>query len=191
MMEKEYEMKKCIGVCIVMAGMLIMATGCATVPLAPVEMDTASKRFDPPSEGTAGVYIYRRWWGAGTILKRELRINGKSLGKTAPGVYFHVEVDPGTHTLATEGEFDFNTLRFTADEGSLYFFTQVITPGIFVGSSVVMSVAEDTGKVEVLSSKQAKSAFFRLPPKAEAKKPQEGEAGEILFQHYIPAEAFK
>ena len=145
-----------IGLTLGLLAMLAFGTtGCvAKIPLASADKDAARKQFGAPSEGTAGVYVYRIST-VGTALKRELRINDTSLGKSAPKTYFYTEVSPGEHTLSTESEFGYNFLNFTANEGALYFFKQYIKMGVFVGGSNLESVSEATGKKDVLKCKLA------------------------------------
>jgi starvation-inducible outer membrane lipoprotein len=46
-----------------LAVILAVLTGCASVPMAPKEQDAASKTFKAPSPNMAGVYIYRDSFG--------------------------------------------------------------------------------------------------------------------------------
>jgi hypothetical protein len=134
---------------------LAVLTGCASVPMAPKEQDAASKTFSAPADNMAGVYIYRNSF-AGKALKKTLFIDDVAIGKTANAVYFHREVTPGEHTLATESEFGNNVLKFNAEAGKNYFFQQYIKMGVFVGGSGLQAVSEEEGKENVLQCNEAK-----------------------------------
>ncbi len=134
---------------------LAVLTGCASVPMAPKEQDAASKTFKAPSPNMAGVYIYRNSF-VGKALTKRLSIDGTLIGETANGVYFHREVTPGEHTLATQAEFGDNTLKFNAEAGKNYFFQQYIKMGTFKGSAGIQAVSEEEGKRNVLQCNEAK-----------------------------------
>lgn len=134
---------------------LAVLTGCASVPLAPKEQDAASKTFNAPSSNMAGVYIYRNSF-VGKALKKMLRIDSVAIGETSNKVYFHKEVTPGEHTLATESEFGDNVLKFSAEAGKNYYFQQYIKMGAFVGGSGLQAVTEEEGKQNVLQCSEAK-----------------------------------
>lgn len=134
---------------------LALLTGCASVPMAPKEQDAASKTFNAPSSGMAGVYIYRNSF-VGKALTKRLSIDGVVIGETANAVYFHREVKPGKHTLATQAEFGENTVDFNAEAGKNYFFQQYIKMGTFTGSAGIQAVSEEEGKQNVLQCNEAK-----------------------------------
>ena len=135
---------------------LAVLTGCSSVvPLAPKEQDAASKTFKAPTSNMAGVYIYRNSF-VGKALKKSLSIDGVAIGETANKVYFHKEVTPGEHTLATESEFGDNALKFKAEAGKNYFFQQYIKMGAFVGGAGLQAVSEEEGKQNVLECSEAK-----------------------------------
>ena len=143
-----------IGLMGVLIAFVSMVTGCASVPLASTETDAARKRFDPPTEEKAGVYVYRTS-SIGQALKKTVCVDEIPLGRTAPNTYFYIEVDPGKHTVSTESEFGYNSLDFIADAGVNYFFEQYLKMGIFVGGANVKAVSQEKGKAEVLKCKLA------------------------------------
>ncbi len=135
-----------------------LLAGCASVPTATVEEDSARKRFDPPPEQMAGIYIYRNS-NFGAALKKSVTVNGRALGQTAPMTYFYTVVPPGEHTLATESEFGDNSLVLDAEAGKNYFVRQYIKMGVFVGGSKLEMVDEATGKEGVLECTLAASPY--------------------------------
>jgi Protein of unknown function (DUF2846) len=136
---------------------LALMTGCASVvPMAPQAQDTASKTFQAPSPGMAGVYIYRENSFMGKALKKRLSIDDVLIGETAPGVFFRREVKPGKHVIATQAEFGDNTVDLNAEAGKNYFFQQYIKMGTFTGSAGIQAVSEEEGKQAVLKCMEAK-----------------------------------
>lgn len=121
-----------------------LLTGCASVPMAPVEQDGALKAFSLPAPDKAGLYIYRSS-GAGTALKKNVYVDKVLLGETAQKTYFYKEIAPGQHEVSTESEFSDNTITFQAEGGKNYFARQYIKLGIFVGGANLEMVSEEEG----------------------------------------------
>lgn len=139
-----------------LALLLLLLSGCASVPMGSMESDAKAKTFSEPSSGTAGLYIYRNSV-VGQALTKSLSIDGKSIGKSANKVYFYKEVLPGKHTIATESEFSDNTLEIVVDAGKLYFIRQYIKLGVFVGGANLEVVSEEVGRKDVLECSIAQS----------------------------------
>ena len=133
----------------------IYLTGCATVPMASIEDDQLRKQFSAPSEGKAGVYIYRNS-NFGSALKKEVYIDEQLVGVTAPMTYFYKEVSSGQHKLSTQSEFGNNDLVIMTDPGLNYYVRQYIKMGVFVGGANLELVPEEDGKKGVSECKLAK-----------------------------------
>lgn len=144
--------KKILGTMAVLASLHL--AGCASVPMAPADTDKAKKEFTPPSEGKAGVYIYRNS-SFGGALKKTVSIDGVPVGETAPNTYLYKELAPGKHELSTESEFSDNTLSLDVQPGSHYFVQQYIKLGVFAGGAGLRTVSEDEGKKGVMECKMA------------------------------------
>ncbi len=86
--------------------------------MASKEEDTALKNFTTPPSDKAGLYIYRNTW-VGQALKKDVYLDSVLIGETANGVFFYVEISPGTHTISTESEFGENSVIFQADGGKI------------------------------------------------------------------------
>ena len=140
---------------------LICLTGCMymSVPMAPVEEDELRKQFAPPSQGRAGLYIYRNQV-FGTILTPALYVDGELVGETAVKTYFYREIEPGKRKISTESEFgpEFgqNDLILQAEDGKNHFVHQSIKMGLIIGGSNLSLVSEEKGKKGVLECKLAK-----------------------------------
>jgi hypothetical protein len=113
------------------------------------EKSEAAKKFNQPTAGTAGVYLFRSG-SFGAALKKDLWIDGKCVGESAPNVFFYEEVTGGAdHTLSTQSEFSPNDLILKTVAGMNYFVRQYIKIGVFVGGANLEVVSEEEGKKEV------------------------------------------
>ncbi|WKJ91610.1 DUF2846 domain-containing protein [Methylomonas montana] len=131
-------------------------TGCASVPMESEAVSAKAKLFSPPSDGNAGLYIYRSS-GLGTALKKDIWVDGKCLGETAPNMFFYEEVKGNTeHKISTESEFSPNDLLLNTESGNNYFIKQYMKPGVFVGGAGLEKVDEKEGKADVSELEMAK-----------------------------------
>lgn len=135
----------------------LLMTGCASVDMASKADSEKAKRFDPPTQGSAGVYIYRDSF-VGKALKKDVWIDGKCIGESAPDVFFYTEVEGGkNHKIDTESEFSPNTLELVFETGKNYFLRQFIKMGVFVGGAGLEQIPEEEGKIAVSKLDMAKS----------------------------------
>ena len=127
----------------------LLFSGCASVQMAPKADSAKAKEFAAPKAGNAGVYLYRNSF-VGQALKKDLWIDGKCIGESAPDVFFYTEVEGGKlHKIDTESEFSPNTLEIMLEAGKNYFIRQFIKIGVFVGGAGVEQVPEEQGKADV------------------------------------------
>ena len=134
---------------VIIALVSTLAAGCASVPMESLERTTTAKKFDPPSEGSSGLYVYRKT-SFGGHLKGDVWVDGKCIGETAPDVFFYEEVEGDKfHTISTESEFSPNDLIVKVKSGMHYFIRQYIKFGVFVGGAALELVDEEKGKKEV------------------------------------------
>lgn len=140
----------------VAAALAALVTGCASVPMESKEASDQAKRFSPPSQGNAGLYIYRTA-GVGAALKKDILVNGKCVGESAQNVFFYEEVKGNQeHTISTESEFSPNEIKLAVVEGVNYFIRQYIKMGVFVGGANLEVVNEIEGKEVVKNLEMAK-----------------------------------
>jgi hypothetical protein len=134
----------------------VLFAGCATVPLEDDATTSQAKAFNPPSEGHAGLYIYRT--GAlGGALKKDVWVDGECVGETAPDVFFYKEVTGDKeHKVSTESEFSPNILSVSTKSGENYFIKQYIKLGVFVGGAGLEKVSSEEGKKVIEKLKMAK-----------------------------------
>lgn len=130
--------------------------GCASVPMESKENSDKAKTFVSPSNGNAALYIYRSG-SFGGALKKDVWLDGKCVGETAPNIFFYEEVKGGMdHKVSTESEFSPNDLLIKAESGKNYFVQQFIKMGMFVGGAGLELVDEEKGKKEVATLQMAK-----------------------------------
>lgn len=137
-------MKKLMSVAMV----LLVLSGCASVPMASVEADAEAKEFKTPPEGKSGLYVFRDGF-MGQALKKTITVDGEFLGETAPDVYFYKVLDAGEHTVSTESEFSPNDLIINTESQKNYFLENYMKPGLFVGGANLKQVSEEEGMKRV------------------------------------------
>ncbi len=134
----------------------LLIAGCASVDMATKEESARAKEFNPPRPGNAGVYVYRNSF-VGKALKKDIWIDGKCIGESAPDVFFYAEVEgEKTHKIDTESEFSPNTLELMLAAGKNYFIRQFIKMGVFVGGAGLEQVSEEQGKKDIAQLQLAK-----------------------------------
>lgn len=134
----------------------VLVVGCASVPMESAEVSAAAKKFGAPSDGNAGLYVYRSG-SFGGALKKDVWVDGHCVGETAPNVFFFQELAGDVeHKISTESEFSPNDLVIKMEPGKNYFVEQFIKIGVFVGGAGVKVVPEEEGKKEVSKLNMAK-----------------------------------
>lgn len=83
--------------------LLALFTGCASVKMESKEASDKAKQFAQPQSGMAGLYTYRDSF-VGKALKKDLWVDGKCIGESAPDVFFYTQVTGGKHVVSTESE---------------------------------------------------------------------------------------
>ena len=135
---------------------ICVLSGCASVSMESKENSEAAKKFAQPASGNAGLYIFRSG-SIGGALKKDIWVDGKCIGESAPNVFFYEEVKGDVeHKISTESEFSPNDLMLKTSAGVNYFVRQFIKLGVFVGGAGVELVSEEDGKAEVAKLELAK-----------------------------------
>lgn len=130
----------------VVAAAVLFFSGCASVPMTTKAQSDQAKLFTAPPEGQSGLYIYRDS-NFGTALKKDIWVDGKCVGESAPKTFFYQAVAGNKeHTISTESEFSPNDLKLLVKSGVNYFIRQSIKLGVFVGGAKLEVV--DTTKGE-------------------------------------------
>ena len=134
-----------------------LLTGCASVSMSPKDESNKAKQFAAPDGNNAGLYVYRNSF-VGKALKKDIFIDGKCLGESAPDVFFYTQVDGGKSLkISTESEFSPNDLVLNVDSGKNYFVRQYIKIGVLAGGAGVEQVSEQQGKTDIASLEMAKA----------------------------------
>jgi hypothetical protein len=134
----------------------LLISGCASVDMAPKVQSDKAKEFNAPTKGNAGVYLYRNSF-VGKALKKDLWIDGKCIGETAPNVFFYTEVEGGKkYKIETESEFSANALEVMLEADKNHFIRQYIKMGAFVGGAGLEQMTEEQGKQDVAALEMAK-----------------------------------
>jgi hypothetical protein len=135
----------------------LVVSGCATVEMEPQNSSSKSKAFNAPSQGTAGLYIYRDSF-MGKMLKKDIWINGKCLGESGPDVFFYTEVEGGKkHKIETESELSPNAMELMVEPGQKYFIRQYTKVGLLVEGANLERVSEARGKAAIAKLNMAKT----------------------------------
>lgn len=138
------------------SALAVLMTGCASVNMTSKEDSTKAKAFSAPSQGNAGLYIYRNSF-VGKALKKDIWVDGNCVGESAPNVFFYKEVTGGqAHKITTESEFSPNALEVAVEAGKNYFIRQFIKIGVFVGGAGLELIPEAQGKADVSKLEMAK-----------------------------------
>ena len=133
------------------------SAGCASVPMQSGEDSSKAKEFSLPEEGYSGLYLYRPS-SFGAALKKDIWVNGKCIGETAPLMFFYETVESGQeYKISTESEFSPNVIAINPESGKNYFIEQYITMGVFVGGARLKLVSEEKGKKEISKLELAKA----------------------------------
>ena len=139
-----------------LAILVLLASGCATVTMAPQEDDTRAKTFAVKS-GKANIYFYRdETFGA--AIKMPVSVNGRIAGETASKTYFLWEVDPGIYDISSHTE-NTSTLKLIVEPGKNYFVWQEVKMGLFMARSELKQVDDATGRKAVAECTRAVSSF--------------------------------
>jgi len=127
----------------------LLFTGCASVQMESKEASQKAKEFAKPSAGNSGLYIYRDSF-VGKALKKDIWVDDKCIGESAPDVFFKTEVAGNKeHKISTESEFSPNDLSLFTEAGHNYFIRQYIKLGAFVGGAGLELIEEEQGKAAV------------------------------------------
>lgn len=135
---------------------ILVFTGCASVPMASMEQDTAAKSFAVKPD-KANIYVYRNET-FGAAIKMPVALNGKLVGDTASKTYLKLEVQAGEHTLLSKTEND-AIVKLNAEAGKNYFVWQEVKMGVWAARSALQLVDEQVGKAGVNECKLVEANY--------------------------------
>lgn len=132
------------------AVLVLLLSGCASVPMAPLDQDSKAKDFSPiPNK--ASLYIYRNE-SFGAAIPMTVSLNGKALGQTAAQTYFRLNLTPGKYNVESHAE-NVSNLSLTTEAGKNYFVWQEVKMGMWMARSLLQQTDETTGRAGVMESK--------------------------------------
>jgi hypothetical protein len=140
-------MKKRLWLALFLAAAL---TGCASVPMAPIESDSQAKQF-ATSTDKANIYVYRNENFGGAI-KMPVLMNNMSVGDTGPMTYVYRQVAPGKVVITSKTEND-ATITLDVVAGRNYFVWQEVKMGLWAARSQLQQVDEAKGRAAVSECK--------------------------------------
>ena len=126
-------MNRRMSLSVMLAGiMLMMVSACASVPLAPPEMDMKAKKMTAP-KNKALVYLYRHE-SFGAAMKMTVNVDGKYMGQTASKTYFMWLLKPGKHSVDSVTE-NRSSINLNARAGNTYYIWQEVKMGLLSARS--------------------------------------------------------
>lgn len=141
---------------IFMLASILLLTGCASVPMAPLDQDAKAKDF-LPAPNRASLYIYRNE-SIGAAIPMTVSVNGKALGQTAAQTYFRLNIMPGKYNLESHAE-NVSSFSLLVEAGKNYFVWQEVKMGMWMARSLLQQVDEATGRAGVTESKLIASSI--------------------------------
>jgi hypothetical protein len=137
-------MKKRAGLMyILVVALSLTISACASVPLAPPEMDMKAKNMAAPKD-KALVYLYRNESMGGAV-KLTVNVDGRYAGQTAAKTYFMWLLPPGKHEFTSIAE-DTTKVNLDARAGETYYLWQEVKMGLWGPRSNLQIVDKTTGK---------------------------------------------
>lgn len=127
----------------VVVALLLLVSGCASVPMASKEEDVAAKSFRVPSD-KGRIYVYRNELLGGAV-KMPITVDGKLVGSTVKNTYFIFDVSPGTHELGCVGETP-GKVTVDAKAGEAAYVWQEMKMGMWAASCAMHVVDEQKGR---------------------------------------------
>jgi len=127
--------------------LVMLVAGCAREPLPRADnVAAAEARTFSPGADRANVYIYRNEI-LGSIVRMAVMIDGKEVGMTRGLTYLLLPLEPGRHTIISQGQAR-SALTLDVAAGKNYFVWQEVkhNPLSFTYRSLLKLVDEATGQ---------------------------------------------
>lgn len=135
--------------------LVLLLSGCASVPMADNEHDRHAKTFSPKAN-LSNIYVYSESGVIGSKLTWMLTIDGQAVGGITNGNFIQLEVQPGSHTVYSFADSapDVRAVsEVNMEAGKNYFFNQAIGMGFEKFKNNLHQVDEATGRKQVSKSK--------------------------------------
>ena len=128
---------------LVAVALLLLVSGCASVPMASKEEDAAAKSFRVPSD-KGRVYVYRNEFMGGAV-KIPITLDRKLVGSTLKNTFFAFDVNPGTHEVGCVGETP-GTVTVDVKAGGAAYVWQEMKMGMWAASCAMHIMDEQKGQ---------------------------------------------
>lgn len=135
-----------------MAVTVMVISGCASVPMAPLSEDTKAKKFET-IPGKSSVYVYRNE-SFGAAIRVTVAVNEKMLGQTAPYSYYLLHLEPGLNKFTCFAE-NTESIELNTKPDQLYFVRQEMKMGMWAARCAIYETPAEEGKTGVLESSMA------------------------------------
>lgn len=129
---------------------ILLAAGCASVPMADDQQDAAAKQFTTTPD-KAALYVYRNE-SLGGAVPLAVAVNRWTVGETLAKTYLRVDLAPGTYEVESRGE-NASTLTLTMEPGKPYYVWQEVKMGWMKARTQLHQTDEANGKAGVMESK--------------------------------------
>lgn len=133
-------------------GVLLVLSGCASVPMGDTKMDASLKEFRVAPD-KAAIYVYRNESMGGAV-KMDVQIDGTDIGQTAAKTYLYKEVAPGKHTVTSKSE-NTDTIEVDLKPGTLAYIWQEVKMGVLYARTKLHLVSETDGRKGVMETQLA------------------------------------
>lgn len=130
----------------------LLLSSCASVPMASKDDDARARSYKVKSNESA-VYLYRNE-AMGAAVSVGIRLDGKRIAQTAPGVYFLWKVAPGKHTFSCESETT-RDLEINVPAGKAIYIWQEMKMGFITARCQLHEVPEDEAQADMKNCRLA------------------------------------
>ncbi len=135
---------------VIVSSLILFSIGCASVPMAPQDMDVAAKRFKPP-EGKANIYVIRRS-ALGFAVIFQVIVDGKIRGAIAYNTYLLFPENPGKHTVAVLTGENMQAVTLNTEAGRNYFLEVGAKMGWWSAQAWIEPLDREKGREAVLET---------------------------------------
>jgi hypothetical protein len=131
----------------------VALAGCASVSLAPDELDARAKLFSLPPQ-KANIYVTRQF-APGSVHLYQVFLDGKLAGSIAPITYLMFEVEPGNHQVVVTGQESQHAVTVAVTAGESQFLDVELGLGWMVPRAELVLMSPKDGRAVVEGAKRA------------------------------------
>jgi hypothetical protein len=143
---------------ILLAALVTLMSGCASVPEGSPAMKQQALSFTPAS-GMAGLYVIRKYHFGGAAVLWNVRLDYQVFGSLKINSYLYNAILPGKHFLRKGPEGDYGMVTFVAEPGKNYYFSM----GIGIGGPRLDPIPEAEGQEYVRKYEMSGASTYKAP----------------------------